>query len=488
MKGLNDRTEFENEWQKAFDNAEAEPSQEVWTGINAFLANNEATHYKRKAFYYKLVAAASITIAVGLGVWGVLGRFSNDPQVAGQEIREFSGKPSSGPQDAIALADQMEDSGMNNMTEGSSTVARGAVSENRAAMTQQDQHVAGRALGTMVAATQDEVAISDSQEREGALLSWIEKKGTIELASGLAPRTTHINKVMDLRAFYAAIKPKQKAAASNLWAGVSFSGGNFNPEFSSKPGLSGNFNNYIVSSGSFSQSNSWYRADNLAGLTPAYLKSDAREFNQASQDINMDSDPGLSYSFGFNLGGRISNKFVWQSGLSYARRMTNSSTSFFVLDSENKVYPLHVTNFSTATTMGGNYIFNYQFWDVPIRNNYQFISIPVKAGYNLVDKKFGATLFTGISSEFFMGSKIDDSGNGGLESVTVQPGSESPYRNLWFNGLVSMELKYNFGGLYSAFIEPSYKISLNSFTKPDFEFSSYPRSFHIGMGLKFNLD
>jgi hypothetical protein len=489
MKGLNNRTEFENEWQKAFSNAESEPSPDVWAKIDAFLANNDATHFRRKAFYYKLVAAASIILAVGLGTWGIMSRTDDQSQIASQNKQQenvgMEGQSFTGPQDAIVLAEEKKDSGTTDLLADDARTTEVPVQDSYVAMTAPDHDDAHLKdiLNRVMAMHQEEGLHNETEDDMGLVLAFAEKRGINELHTNLSPRNSHVNKVMDLRAFYAITKPK--TAPNNLWAGVSFSGGNFDPEFSrggfSSPDL------LMPSTGFRGSDNSWYESSKYVLSPTIFAASGDVNSSFLSQTINKESDPGISYSMGFNMGGRITNKFVWQSGLFYAKRMTSSSTSFFVVDDNNKIFPLHVSNSATAITEG-YHMFGYQFSEVPISNNYQFISVPVKAGYSLIDKTFGATVFTGVSSEFFMGNKIDDQGNGGWETVTIKPGSESPYRTIWFNGLVSMELKYNFGRFYSAFIEPSYKVSLNSLTKSDFMFSSYPKSFHIGMGVKFNLD
>ena len=63
-----DRGEFEKSWMKAFDEAEIRPSDQVWLQINTKLANDEATGYKKRLLFFKLLAAASLVFAIGLGI------------------------------------------------------------------------------------------------------------------------------------------------------------------------------------------------------------------------------------------------------------------------------------------------------------------------------------------------------------------------------------------------------------------------------------
>jgi hypothetical protein len=68
---------FEEEFRKAFEEAEATPSPKLWAQIDADLANKEASQYKRKLYIYKLRVAAAAVIAFGfLGIWVLSSQFS----------------------------------------------------------------------------------------------------------------------------------------------------------------------------------------------------------------------------------------------------------------------------------------------------------------------------------------------------------------------------------------------------------------------------
>lgn len=70
---------FEDEFKKAFDEAEATPSPKLWAQIDAELANKEASIYKRKLYIYKLrVAAAAVLVISFMGIWLFSSQFSND--------------------------------------------------------------------------------------------------------------------------------------------------------------------------------------------------------------------------------------------------------------------------------------------------------------------------------------------------------------------------------------------------------------------------
>jgi hypothetical protein len=70
---------FEDEFKKAFDEAEATPSPKLWAQIDAELANKEASIYKRKLYIYKLRVAAAAVLVIGfMGIWLFSSQYSND--------------------------------------------------------------------------------------------------------------------------------------------------------------------------------------------------------------------------------------------------------------------------------------------------------------------------------------------------------------------------------------------------------------------------
>ena len=57
---------FENAFQDAFKEAEVSPSENVWTNIELDLEKAEGDKMKRRIFFYKLMAAASIAFAMSV--------------------------------------------------------------------------------------------------------------------------------------------------------------------------------------------------------------------------------------------------------------------------------------------------------------------------------------------------------------------------------------------------------------------------------------
>lgn len=88
MKKLDERSQWENEWADAFNDAKQSPSERVWQNIDSVLANKEARKYKKRAIFYKWMAAASVFISA---CGAVLFMLSNPQDTSSRNIAENSG-------------------------------------------------------------------------------------------------------------------------------------------------------------------------------------------------------------------------------------------------------------------------------------------------------------------------------------------------------------------------------------------------------------
>ena len=61
-----ERRKFEDSFQEAFKDAEANPSENVWTNIELDLEKAEGDKMKRRLVFFKTLAAASIVFAMSV--------------------------------------------------------------------------------------------------------------------------------------------------------------------------------------------------------------------------------------------------------------------------------------------------------------------------------------------------------------------------------------------------------------------------------------
>ncbi len=65
MKDM-ERRKFEDSFKEAFKDAEANPSENVWTNIELDLEKAEGDKMKRRLVFFKMLAAASIVFAMSV--------------------------------------------------------------------------------------------------------------------------------------------------------------------------------------------------------------------------------------------------------------------------------------------------------------------------------------------------------------------------------------------------------------------------------------
>ena len=71
MKNLNKMTEFDQRWKDAFSDAEKAPPEGLWDKIDSRLSKEEIGYFKKRAFLFKLMAAASIAFTIGIGTFSI---------------------------------------------------------------------------------------------------------------------------------------------------------------------------------------------------------------------------------------------------------------------------------------------------------------------------------------------------------------------------------------------------------------------------------
>ena len=252
-------------------------------------------------------------------------------------------------------------------------------------------------------------------------------------------------------------KAENTAYDEDLWAGINFSSGYFNPNFDIQEAGQVNTSSFLMPS----------RLDDNNSVPPS--------------NVAEDNSGGQSFSFGFSVGKRVAKRWVVQSGLNYLNHTSDGSTNAFYELSDQSRTPA-TASFSVEDAESLNLSSSVINFD----NQFQFLSVPVTAGYVLFDKKVSLVLSAGVGTDFFLRNNVSPD-NEGIEDFSVSPGEASPYRTVYFNGLMGTQLRYRFSKHYSFTFEPSYSIAINSFSKSNSDLNSFPDVFRIGVGLKYHF-
>jgi hypothetical protein len=204
---------------------------------------------------------------------------------------------------------------------------------------------------------------------------------------------------------------------------------------------------------------------------------------QAVRESGKSTSPEVSFSYGANVGFKLSRRILLQSGISYRKSNSTTTSSAYVEEvSTGKRLPIVA---SYNYTLEGLSVVN-SMDETSLTNQFEFASVPLRAGYMILDRKLNLTLLGGISTEFFLGNKIKGGGDF-LESISGSQGESSPYKDIYFNGSVGTMLGYTIFDNYNLTIEPGYRFAINSFTKDDFYLNSYPSSFMLAFGITYNF-
>lgn len=491
MKDLNKKTEFDQQWADVFSDAEKAPPDGIWNKIDSELSRNEAGYFKRKAFVFKLLAAASIAFAMGIGAFSLnyyLGENSSQLVIQEGEKELKSNDMDISP---IIADSAIDDEKIINSSESDEMKTSSKNIEVNKELNSNDKSTEKTYL---VRADNPEMETADFGTDVSLLLLSAQEKNTQVvdvsmdqreiytldrlLAQGIDPNSSD-EMVFEIDHIYlipimprGSSKVKKDRENGGFLAGLDFSTGLFDPNFK--------------------QGNSVFAS--AAGSTYADARVESVNNQLASFDTSnkdfllvrsagQETEPDISYSYGANFGFKVSRRVILQTGISYRKANTTTTTTGYLEDAGG--------NYQIPIVAAYQYQLNglssvQRISETNLSNQYEFASIPLRAGYVLLDKKFNLTFLAGVSSELFLNNEIESS-NGEFQTLTSSSGDGSPYRNVYFNGSLGTMLGYSFARNYLITVEPSYRFAMNSFTKDDFYLNSYPSSFMVSFGVAYNF-
>jgi len=485
MKDLNKKKGFDRHWEEVFQDAEKTPPDGVWSRIDSTLSKEEAGHFKRRAFIYKLLAAASIVFAIGMGLLSLNYYISSGPSTEFSQL-QVDDMPAPEQVDKTsglseALEDRNEESDFNNANSSSGiALTNDAVLDkiiersNLATSEGNDGSNTEENEGSLIASTllarndlDSEASGVGDQQVALATLDILERQGIPMEHQGYNPQTIdHIYLIPIMPRGASKRRSAEKRDDGVLMASLDFSAGQFNPNFEQGASV------FTPQSGAFA-------ADSRSEMT-ALNATNKNILLVRSQ--GQDTEPELAYSYGANFGFKVSKRLLVQTGLAYRKASTTTTTTRYI------EYPDQGTRIPVApATYDLTGLYSVKGIEATnLNNQFEFASIPVRAGYVLIDKKVNLTLMAGVSSEFFINNSIEDESNF-LQTLSSSDASDSPFRSVYFNGTVGTMLGYTFAKNYMVMLEPSYRMAINSFTKDGFYLSSYPSSFMLSFGVAYNF-
>ncbi len=500
----NNRTDFENTWANALNNAEATPNKAVWEGINSELL--KADHIRIKGYYktYRLLAAASVSLLLLASSVFTYFYFSSNTEVVLSETNQTQaseidkennlnkqntsqnqvnaiGKTQQGKDNFAEIDRENQSINKNTITNSDNTLHEELKNIDGNGIAYQANNVAEKETNSKASITTDQDArITQStttafenvannfnyliSQREIVLLENSKGFITTELISKTkqVDFTTQSLPTNVLPEEEIEIKKAVKDRSKKFYADLNVLTDYFNPNFEV---ASPQVNEVVI--------------EQLSGLSD----------NANTTLLGQQNSPTASFSYGINMGVKLSGKWIIEGGISYANYNTQSQSNLSVGDVNNGVtVPVTLLNKPVIANeeLNANLV---NFGDIyAINNSFEFASIPVRAGYVFGIKKINLILKAGVNTGLFLRNEIT-ANNDSLEPFVNKAGDEnSPFRKVHLNGLVSNEVNYALNQNYSFSVAANYRFALNSLTRPGEEINSMPDAYGIGMVVRYHFN
>ncbi|MGC4022196.1 MAG: hypothetical protein QM734_09750 [Cyclobacteriaceae bacterium] len=434
---------FEDSWKGVFEQAEAIPSDSVWSGIDGALEGGEM---KKRLVFYQRVAAAAVLFALLVGGYEIY-RWTDDNRVSQFSFTKKSQNNNSQIESGLnkeEAKNSNQKSDSKNEGEQSSLTKENENENNLSATLTENSKQSKKT--EQIPATKDnderEVLTKSKNENNSTFENYFQSdvkyvsandEVTLQLLPGPEVKgkpvvKEFIRKLPAIPAAFMADTRRDKTPNENVWASLTASSGSYNP----------NMGNSSV-----------YSAGNNSSI-------------------------GTSYSMSMLGGARIAKNWTLQSGIQYLNQSINGSSY------ASSSYSLATV--AGALTVPGLYNLSPGLAPVNVMSTSEFVSVPVQAGYLIVNRKFGWQVNSGVSTDFFIRNTLSD---GQRQSFTQSAGSDSPYRSVNFSGLMSSEVSYKLSQHYRISLVPGFRYSFNPMLKSSANTSGNPWLWDFGFRFKY---
>lgn len=439
-----ERNKFEQAWQEVFAQAEQTPSQEVWMSVERNLAVAEGGQMKRKVVFYQRIAAAAVLIALVLGAittYYVVDE-SGETRLTENAVDPTPNQKPAG-QAAAAHNHSNQSISENQDDTRSSNPDRGVVS----LWEEQQENKDNKISPTSRLLSHPDPQQVNFTNRVNRNVDFVGLEdiyvGVPAEVKGKPHAVELIRKLPAMPASMMADTKQKNKSGEQLWAALGAAAGNYTPQ---------------VSGGYAMQSAS-------GGLSSG---------NQGSSDA---SSKGNAYSFGFNVGTRLSDRWVLQGGLAYMNQAIDYTSTMASVSSSNKIRAL-VADYAFSNS--GNSVTLTNPYEINSINEY--VSIPVQAGYLVLNRKAGIQINSGLATDIFLRNTLTDK-SGQLDTYSEGAGDNSPYRTFSWSALMGTELSYKLGTHYRVALAPGLRYSLSPVVKSDA--SSNPLVWDLGFRFRY---
>ncbi len=440
---------FERSITNAFDKAEIEPSGSVWTGVELGLEKTIAGTMKKRIFYYKLLAAASLVLTLGVtGLYFLSSTERNSEPLAMEQTTKSNTEEPHGHTSSSSLSDDTITQAPRS-TENQDEVEQKVKQRGGSGDTPVNSgiHYNEGIVALFSESKEIRMLTEDAQDLSELTLPKPvnplvkNKMPTLKFAhleSNADPGMVLLAKLKDEENKYA--EKNKKSSTENIWTSVGFSAGSFNPN----------------------------------SPQSTIVQSNAPGSSFTSYDNNPSA--GSSFSVGIQVGGRVSERIVLLGGVSYLTQNSSYTSNTASLESSALRASLNDLAYSNNQSIATS--------PYEVASNLQYLSLPVQAGYIALDRNFAIQLNGGLSTDFFMVNTLTPSADN-ISKVTQGTGSESPYRPVTFSGLVGTEFSYRFSERYRLAVNPGMRYALSSIYKSGSMPDASPITYDVALRFRY---
>lgn len=179
---------------------------------------------------------------------------------------------------------------------------------------------------------------------------------------------------------------------------------------------------------------------------------------------------------------KLKPRFWLKSGIGFARGTSKVENASMLVNADNLLFPAYYSASNYETLRAGE-LTSFQGDFV---NSFEFITVPILAAYRLVDQRITLDVSGGFSPDFFVKNRMVDS-NGVYPELVIGAGAVSPFRPVVLSAQMGMELGFKLSEQLNLSFEPSFRNALTTFTRQESPVNSFPATFMLGFGLKYQI-
>lgn len=443
-----ERQTFEQHWQRAFEGAEAIPSEGIWLSIDSTLTKVENDRNKRNVVYYQRLAASLVLICTASFLITLWQWKSSSSSNETSEVQEHTGKNLES-----TISTNSPSTNMKGKLPPEASVSKGLTRKNGGGRALQE---ISHGIPPVVFVNSDSLAAGESSltlDTSHELVPVIDTTAQIAKTSLLSEKAKGLTEEEEkelakkLLAQIETIVPEKKESHHDVWASLGFAGGTYSPGTSSIA----------------SPSSADYAKQSSSGASLA--------------PVNGRSSLGTSYSIGLMFGKQLSKRWLVQTGFTYLNQRLHYESNIVASS------PQGLTTFTPDFAIASgplSYTITKQY---AISRSTEFLSLPVQLGFVLVDRKVGVTMNAGVATDLFLRNTLTDK-SGQYRNVSQSTGEDAVFRTLSWSGLASTEISFRLAVHYRLALVPGFRYSFTNTLKDESGFSQ-PLVLDVGFRFRY---